>query len=60
MGIVNESQVAEAAKMASGTREKVGEVLVNLGYASENEVAKAMASQMGMEYVDLDQPRRHR
>ena len=55
-GIVDDQQLVEANKMAKGTREKIGEVLVKLGYASENDVAKAMASQMGMEYVDLDQP----
>lgn len=55
-GIVDAQQLAEAQKMSEGTREKIGEVLVKLGYASENEVAKALASQLGMEYVDLDQP----
>ena len=55
-GIVDAQQLAEAKKMSEGTREKIGEVLVKLGYASENEVAKALASQLGMEYVDLDQP----
>ena len=55
-GIVDKQQLAEAKKMSDGTREKIGEVLVKLGYATENDVAKALASQLGMEYVDLDQP----
>jgi len=55
-GVVNDQNLEEAARAAEGSRKKIGEVLVQLGYASENEVAKAVASQMGMEFVDLDQP----
>jgi len=55
-GIVEDQQLQEAAKIAEGSRKKIGEVLVDLGYANENDVAKAVASQLGMEYVDLDQP----
>ena len=55
-GLIDDQKLQEASKVAEGTRKKVGEVLVDLGYVSENDVAKAVASQMGMEFVDLDQP----
>ncbi|MGB0768509.1 MAG: GspE/PulE family protein [Phycisphaeraceae bacterium] len=55
-GIVDDKQLQEAAKIAEGTRKKIGEILVELKYATENDVAKAVASQLGMEFVDLDQP----
>lgn len=55
-GVVNDQNLEEASGIAEGSRKKIGEVLVDLGYASENDVAKAVASQLGMEFVDLDQP----
>lgn len=54
-GMVDDQKLQEASKIAAGSRKKIGEVLVELGYATENDVAKAVASQLGMEYVDLDQ-----
>jgi len=53
-GIVNEQQVDEALKVAEGAGKRIGEVLVDMEYATEDDVAKALASQFGLEYIDLD------
>ena len=55
-GVIDDQKLAEAVKVAEGSGMKIGEALTQLGYASDNEIAKAVASQMGMEFVDLDQP----
>ncbi len=55
-GLVDDQQLAEAGKLADGSRKHMGEILVDLGYVTENDVAKALASQFGMEFVDMDQP----
>ncbi len=54
-GVIDSQQFAEAMKIAQGSRKRLGEVLADLDYASENDVAKALASQFDMEFVDLDQ-----
>jgi type IV pilus assembly protein PilB len=55
-GLVNEQQLEEAKQISEGSRKRVGEALVDLGYLSQNAVAKALAYQFDMEFVDLDQP----
>ncbi|QDU33918.1 Type II/IV secretion system protein [Poriferisphaera corsica] len=55
-GLVDDQQIEEAAKIAQGSRKRIGDVLNELGYAQQNDVAKALASQFDMEFVDLDQP----
>ncbi len=55
-GMIDDEKLEEALKLSQGSRKRIGEVLVDLGYAQQNDVAKALASQFGMEFVDLDQP----
>ncbi len=55
-GLLEDAQLSEALKVADGSRQQLGEVLVDLGYVSETDVAKGLATQFGMEYIDLDQP----
>lgn len=55
-GLIDEQQAKEGLRISEGSRKRIGEILVDLDYVSENDVAKAVASQMGMEFVDLDQP----
>ena len=55
-GLLSEQQLLEALKVAEGSGQLIGEALVELGYVSETNVAKALASQYDMEYIDLDQP----
>ncbi|MFA9477618.1 GspE/PulE family protein [Phycisphaerales bacterium AB-hyl4] len=54
--LVNDQQLEEATKVAEGSAKRVGEAIVGLGYASENDVAKALAAQFEMKFIDLDQP----
>jgi len=55
-GLIDDQKLEEGLKISQGSRKRIGEVLVDLGYAQQNDVAKALASQFGMEFVDLDQP----
>lgn len=55
-GLIDDEKLEEGLKIAKGSRKRIGEVLVDLGYAQQNDIAKALASQFGMEFVDLDQP----
>lgn len=54
-GIVAPDQVTEADQMARETGTKLGECLVKLGYATAEEVMRAMAEFHGMDYVDLNE-----
>ena len=54
MGVLTREQVHEALGVQKGRTQKVklGELLVELGMCSELDIAKALAGQAGMEYVD--------
>ena len=52
-GVVTADQLDAATKTASRTGKRLGEALVEAGYASDEQVAKALAQQLDMEYVDL-------
>ncbi len=55
-GSVTEEQFREAMQVAGGARKKIGQALIDLGYATESDIAKALAAQHGMPYVDMDVP----
>ena len=55
-GVVKEQQLDEALKVAQGSGKRIGQALVDLEYCTEDDVAKALASQYGLEYIDLDSP----
>jgi type IV pilus assembly protein PilB len=42
--------------VADSSRKRIGEVLVELDFVNETNVAKALAEQFEMEYIDLDLP----
>ena len=52
-GVINSAQAEKAQKSAKKSGKRFGEALVDEGLASEEQVAKALAQQFGMEYVDL-------
>jgi len=52
-GVISPEQLAEAQQMASEHDKDVGECLVNLEYATSEEVVRAMAEHHSMRYVDL-------
>lgn len=54
-GVVSLDQLAEADQMARESGAKVGDCLVKLGYASGEEVMRAMAQHHGLEYIPLDE-----
>ncbi len=55
-GLITDEQLEEALKIATGSEDRLGEVLVELEFATPTDVAKALASQYGLEYIDLDEP----
>ncbi len=54
-GVISPNQLAEAQQMARGSGIKVGDALVRLGYATSEEVMRAMAQEHGYDYVDLSE-----
>ena len=52
-GVITAEQADKAAQMAKGSGKRLGEVVVEAGFAKEDQVAKALANQFGMEYIDL-------
>ena len=53
-GMISPEQLAEAQQLASEQKNKnVAECLVDLGYATSEDVMRAMAEHHSMEYVDL-------
>jgi len=53
-GAVTQSGVDEALEHAKGAGLRIGEALIALGLADEEDVTKALATQYDMEYIDLD------
>ena len=47
------SSSQDALEKKKGTTKRLGEVLVELGYTSETDIAKALSSQLGLEIVSL-------
>jgi type IV pilus assembly protein PilB len=54
-GILSADQVEEAEHMARQSGMKLQEALTRLGYASGEDVARAMAEQHGLDYVNLNE-----
>lgn len=54
-GVISNNQLAEAQQMARASGVKVGEALIRLGYATSEEVMRAIAQQSGYDYVDLNE-----
>ncbi|MCC7408029.1 MAG: Flp pilus assembly complex ATPase component TadA [Phycisphaeraceae bacterium] len=55
-GKLNDQQVHEALRVAKGSRQRIGEALVELKYCTEDDVAQALAEQFELDYIDLTQP----
>jgi type IV pilus assembly protein PilB len=52
-GVMTAAQAEQASQMAKGSGKRLGDTIVEAGFAKEDVVAKALANQFGMEYVDL-------
>ncbi|MFK7883817.1 MAG: GspE/PulE family protein [Phycisphaerales bacterium] len=55
LGVVTREQVHEALQVQKGKTQKMrlGQVLVELGHCSQQDVDRALAGQAGMEFVDI-------
>jgi len=53
-GIIDANALAEALQYAKEHNKRIGEALVELELCSEDDVVKALATQFGLEYIDLD------
>jgi len=51
-GLIDESQLAEALHDGTQTGERLGEVVVTRGWATEDDVARLLAEQWDLSYVD--------
>jgi len=52
-GKISDSQIGEAQEMAQATGGKIAEALVQLGYITSDDIARAIAEEHGREFVDL-------
>ncbi|MBI2825995.1 MAG: Flp pilus assembly complex ATPase component TadA [Planctomycetia bacterium] len=53
--VISADQLAEAAQMARASGVKVGDALVRLGYASSEDVMRAIAQEHGLDFVNLNE-----
>ena len=53
-GIVNANALADALSYAKEHGKRIGEALVEMELCDEDDVTKALATQFGLEYIDLD------
>ena len=53
--IISADQLAEANQMSRASGAKVGDALVRLGYATAEEVMRAMAQEHGLDFVNLSE-----
>ena len=53
--IISADQLAEANQMARASGVKVGDAMVRLGYATAEEVMRAMAQEHGLDFVNLSE-----
>lgn len=51
-GLLTEEQINEALKVQKQTDELLGEVLVRLGYVTEMDIARTIATQFGLPYIN--------
>lgn len=52
--IIDEAALSDALKYGMEHGKRIGEALIELELCSDDDVAKALADQFGMDYVDLD------
>ncbi len=54
-GLISEGQLEEALQAQKDTTQKIGQVLVGLGYLDENALYETLAEQLNVRYVNLAQ-----
>jgi len=53
-GLITEEQLQNVLRDQAASGRLLGDILVDRGYASESDVAKAVGQQLGVPFVDLD------
>jgi len=53
--VISQEQLAEAKQMAKSTGTGVGDALIRLGYATGEEVMRAIAEENGLDFVNLNE-----
>jgi type IV pilus assembly protein PilB len=54
-GVISPEQLAEARQMSSESSMKLADALTRLGYATSEDVTRALAEQHGLDYVNLSE-----
>ena len=52
-GILSADQVTEAKKLARSSNKKLPDAILTLGYASGDEIMRAVAEEHGLDFIDL-------
>jgi type IV pilus assembly protein PilB len=52
--VVPEAKIAEAIQTAKSSAKRVGEVLIEMGACTEEDVARALGAQFGMDFLNLE------
>ncbi len=55
-GVINRSQAEQAIKIAQGSGKRLGDALIEAGFCKDTDVAKALAMQFGLDFIDLTSP----
>ncbi len=56
-GVLSQEKYRQAKEVQKSAPGDFGNILVDLGFATEKEVTQARASEMGLQFVDLENPR---
>ena len=54
-GIITEEQLAEALEIQKTSKELIGTILTQLGYCTEDDIAKTLAKKTGYKYVSINE-----
>lgn len=54
-GIINEEQLAEALEIQKTSKNLIGTILTQLGYCTEDDIAKVLAKKTGYKYVSINE-----
>ncbi len=53
-GIISPDQLKTAIEEGKRSNRKIGDVLIKLGYAKEDDIVKALSEQLGIPFIDVD------
>ena len=54
-GVITERELADALEVHKATGERLGRIIVDLGYATQGAILAVMATQIGIEYFDFSE-----